>query len=218
MREYVLFSGANSGYLIAAHRLGMDIPEEITMDMFEDILYFDTPATRMAVANAAHESAESVLRQIERAVRIVDSSRQSQDNVAVRNDTRIPTAERMVEYGNQMAGNPVQRGRERYAGADDRVPEAAGGQYRQIRRAAPTVHDGVAQGDLSADDSERNAEEAPDGDQRTGEPDVGSADLPPDENKSQAPDKATNQMGWVQHMNCLKAQAEEIVLDELIYV
>lgn len=35
---------------------------------------------------------------------------------------------------------------------------------------------------------------------------------------SPAPDKATNQMGWVQHMNCLKAQAEEIVLDELIYV
>ena len=33
-----------------------------------------------------------------------------------------------------------------------------------------------------------------------------------------APDKATNQMGWVQHMNSLKAQAEEIVLSELIYV
>ena len=32
-----------------------------------------------------------------------------------------------------------------------------------------------------------------------------------------APDKATNQMGWVQHMNSLKAQAEEIVLRELIY-
>ena len=35
---------------------------------------------------------------------------------------------------------------------------------------------------------------------------------------SPAPDKATNQMGWVQHMNSLKAQAEEIVLSELIYV
>ena len=32
-----------------------------------------------------------------------------------------------------------------------------------------------------------------------------------------APDKATNQMDWVQHMNSLKAQAEEIVLRELIY-
>ena len=32
-----------------------------------------------------------------------------------------------------------------------------------------------------------------------------------------APDRATNQMGWVQHMNSLKAQAEEIVLSELIY-
>lgn len=32
-----------------------------------------------------------------------------------------------------------------------------------------------------------------------------------------APDKATQQMAWVQHMNSLKAQAEEIILDELIY-
>ena len=32
-----------------------------------------------------------------------------------------------------------------------------------------------------------------------------------------APDKGTQQMAWVQHMNMLKAQAEEIVLNELIY-
>jgi len=32
------------------------------------------------------------------------------------------------------------------------------------------------------------------------------------------PDKATDMMGWVQHMNSLKAQAEEIVLAELIYI
>jgi hypothetical protein len=36
--------------------------------------------------------------------------------------------------------------------------------------------------------------------------------------KDPPPDKATNQMGWVGHMNALKAQAEEIVLAELIYV
>ena len=32
-----------------------------------------------------------------------------------------------------------------------------------------------------------------------------------------APDKEQNQMSWVQHMNSLKAQAEELVLNELIY-
>ena len=32
-----------------------------------------------------------------------------------------------------------------------------------------------------------------------------------------APDKVQNQMAWVQHMNSLKAQAEELVLTELIY-
>ena len=35
--------------------------------------------------------------------------------------------------------------------------------------------------------------------------------------KSPAPDKEQNQMAWVQHMNSLKAQAEELVMNELIY-
>ena len=35
--------------------------------------------------------------------------------------------------------------------------------------------------------------------------------------KNPAPDKATQQLAWVAHMNSLKAQAEEIVLRELIY-
>ena len=34
--------------------------------------------------------------------------------------------------------------------------------------------------------------------------------------KNPAPDKATNQLGWVQHMNAVKAQAEEVVMTELI--
>ena len=34
--------------------------------------------------------------------------------------------------------------------------------------------------------------------------------------KNPAPDKETQQMAWVQHMNSLKAQAEEIVTAELI--
>jgi hypothetical protein len=32
-----------------------------------------------------------------------------------------------------------------------------------------------------------------------------------------APDKATDQMGWVQHMNRLNAAAEEIVIAETVY-
>ena len=35
--------------------------------------------------------------------------------------------------------------------------------------------------------------------------------------KDPAPNKEQHQMGWVQHMNSLKAQAEELVLTELIY-
>ena len=32
-----------------------------------------------------------------------------------------------------------------------------------------------------------------------------------------APNKEQYQMEWVQHMNSLKAQAEELVMNELIY-
>ena len=35
--------------------------------------------------------------------------------------------------------------------------------------------------------------------------------------KNPAPDKATEQLAWVRHMNMLRAQAEEIVAAELIY-
>ena len=35
--------------------------------------------------------------------------------------------------------------------------------------------------------------------------------------QTSAPDKENRQMEWVQHMNSLKAQAEELVLTELIY-
>ena len=35
--------------------------------------------------------------------------------------------------------------------------------------------------------------------------------------KNPTPDKATQQLAWVAHMNSLKAQAEEIVLRELVY-
>ena len=35
--------------------------------------------------------------------------------------------------------------------------------------------------------------------------------------RNPAPDKATQQLAWVAHMNSLKAQAEEIILPELVY-
>ena len=35
--------------------------------------------------------------------------------------------------------------------------------------------------------------------------------------RNPAPDKEKNQMAWVQHMNSLKVQAEEMILTELIY-
>ena len=34
--------------------------------------------------------------------------------------------------------------------------------------------------------------------------------------KNPAPDKASDQLGWVRHLNSLKAMAEEVVMEELI--
>ena len=36
--------------------------------------------------------------------------------------------------------------------------------------------------------------------------------------QSPPPDKETNQMAWVAHMNSLKAAAEEVIFKELIYI
>ena len=35
--------------------------------------------------------------------------------------------------------------------------------------------------------------------------------------KDPGPDKAQDQMGWVRHQNSLRAQAEEMILEEMIY-
>jgi hypothetical protein len=35
--------------------------------------------------------------------------------------------------------------------------------------------------------------------------------------RNPAPDKKAQQLAWVQHMNVVKAQAEEIIFAELIY-
>lgn len=37
------------------------------------------------------------------------------------------------------------------------------------------------------------------------------------EQKNPPPDKTLDQMAWVQHMNSLRQQAEEVILHELIY-
>ena len=36
--------------------------------------------------------------------------------------------------------------------------------------------------------------------------------------KNPAPDKAKDQMAWVAHMNGLKHMAEEVILEELVYI
>ena len=180
-----IFSGlvANSAYCIAAQRLNIDLPAEFTAEIFEDIQHFDTFDMQLAIGNAAHASAESVLRRIEREVRILAAERNMRDNTGEeRNET--PTEERMVEYGDQESRDSVQRGGGRNAASDPELPEAAGGQRGQVRRNAQSVSGEVPQSDLRTDASERNAQEAPDRSERTGARDAGADDSEPAEERS----------------------------------
>ena len=59
----------NSAFCIVLHRLQMPIPEEISAASFEDAPLLDSWDVQLAVGAAAHATASSVLRQIERAVK-----------------------------------------------------------------------------------------------------------------------------------------------------
>ena len=94
-------------------------------------------------------------------------------------------------------------------------PKTPLGKYGRMRRTYLMNHRPVA---IQHDAPEREPVPAPDGRwnrrQRAGCSRPMSAAV---WKQTPAPDKEQKQMAWVQHMNSLKAQAEELVLNELIY-
>ena len=85
-----------------------------------------------------------------------------------------------------------------------------------IRTDAPGLSDGASPSTVQYDAAEREPAPASVGGGADGpEPDA-AADKPLLK-QYPAPDKESQQMGWVQHMNSLKAQVEEVILTELIY-
>lgn len=201
----------NSAFYIAAQRLGLPIPEDMDVEVFEDIRYFDTWATQMAIGEAAHEVAETVLRQIERGIKTIerdkiDSARSAWNNEAGDgNQTRSTdarqgeqpdkAAEREAQNADEMAGDSVHGGGGRDARPGAGIPDAAEGQRGQVRRDAAGVSQAASEGDLRTDASGRDAEAAPAGRERAGEADGRAVDRADAGVQSRARQGAATQMG-----------------------
>lgn len=65
----------NSAYIIASYRLNLPMPEGVDAEgMLGDIDFFTSWGTQIAIGQAAHEIAATVLREIERGVKAVERS------------------------------------------------------------------------------------------------------------------------------------------------
>ncbi len=200
----------NSAYVIASYRLNLPMPEGVDAEgLLGDIDFFTSWGTQIAIGQAAHEIAGTVLREIERGVKAAErnnpkTAEKTLDNRAgmwnnmgdglsqsqsINTSLQVPSeptdgdrgeppnveaaeptpTEREDEHGDPVAGDSVQGepGRDARSGAD--VPEATGGQHREVRRDAEGLPPAAPQGDLRSDEHGGDAEAAPDGRERTGE-------------------------------------------------
>jgi hypothetical protein len=176
---------ANSAYIIASARLNLPLPEDAEA-LLSDIDFFTNWGTQMAIGQASHEIAATVLREIERGVKAAELNRQNTldsgrglwDNQGTVNSQSQSTHSETAkedDHGDPVAGDSVQGEPGRDARSDSGVSEAAGGQHREVRRDAEGLSPAAPQGDLRADGAGGHPQAAPDGRERPGEGDGGGA-------------------------------------------
>ena len=175
-------------------RCGLDPAGWFDEKDFQTVYDFTTPSAVYALGTAVSDCSREVLRQIERTVKttirrrnIERSQEEYEQQSELHEDRRLFSAEPDLEA----------------------APEAA----ESVRKDAPELSDGAAPGGVQHDAAERDPVPAPVGDGTDGR-EQDAAELL---ERNPAPDKEKKQMAWVQHMNSLKAQAEEMILTELIY-
>ena len=179
-------------------RCGLEPDGHFDRDDFQAIFSFSTPAAVYALGTAVSECSRDVLRNIERTVKTTIRRRNAERS--------------QYEYEQQERDLLDHRGLPAPEPDPEPAPEAAG-QVRQLRRTYLKDHRPVLYNTMLLNGSlyphlmevEQTAESRM---QQTMEQLLA---------KNPAPDKESRQMAWVQHMNSLKAQAEELVLNELIY-
>ena len=179
-------------------RCGLEPDGHFDRDDFQAIFSFSTPAAVYALGTAVSECSRDVLRNIERTVKTT---------IRRRNVERS-----QYEYEQQERDLLDRRG----LPAPEPDPAPAGESTGQIRQTAPDLPDEASpvlynsmllSGTLHPHllEVEQTAESRM---QQTMQELL---------KQNPAPNKERHQMEWVQHMNSLKAQAEELVMNELIY-
>ena len=179
-------------------RCGIEPAGWFDKDDFQAIYNFSTPDSVYALGAAVSDMSREVLRNIERTVKTTIRRRNAERS--------------QYEYEQQERDLLDRRGLPAPEPNPEPAPEAAG-QVRQLRRTYLMQNRPVLYNTMLLNGSlyphlmevEQTAESQM---QQT------MAQLL---TQNPSPDKERNQMAWVQHMNSLKAQAEELVLNELIY-
>ena len=179
-------------------RCGFEPAGWFDKDDFQAIYNFSTPDSVYALGAAVSDMSREVLRNIERTVKTTIRRRNAERS--------------QYEYEQQERDLLDHRGLPAPEPDSEPAPEAAG-QVRQLRRTYLKEQRPVLYHTMLMNESlyphlmevEQTAESRM---QQM------MAELL---KQNPAPDKAQNQLMWVQHMNSLKAQAEELVMTELIY-
>ena len=179
-------------------RCGFEPAGWFDKDDFRAIHEFSTPDSVYALGAAVSDMSREVLRNIERTVKTTIRRRNAERS--------------QYEYEQQKRDLLDRRGLPAPEPDPEPAPEAAG-QVRQLRRTYLKDHRPVLYNTMLLNGSlyphlmevEQTAESQM---QQTMKQLL---------KQNPAPDKEQNQMAWVQHMNSLRAQSEELVLMELIY-
>ena len=169
---------------------------------FLDIFDFNTQAAANVLGTAVSEMSSQIFREIERTIRTYERDKQAErsqnyDGAELHEERRLPDS-----------GHPIVGVGKRGAGGEQKPV----GKYGRMRRAFLQENNTLLYNHLILTEKlyphlweiQETA---------TARMEQMMAELL---KANPAPDKKSNQMAWVQHMNMLKAQAEEVILTELI--
>ena len=216
-----LFKGilVNSISYMALNRCGIDPLEHFSYSDFEIIKQFDTKSVISRLGAATSDISEQVLREIASSVRTFERTTNNRNRTFVNN-------QKTNYYNNENKNN---EGRNDYdedrvqTNGDYQIPQVAlpkikqmpQGRFSRMREQYLKEHKKGLYEELMLDGKmEEHLGEIEAMAQKMMKEIIKSL---AEKNKIDENLKATNQMEWVQEMNSIKNQAEEIVVTELIY-
>ncbi len=202
----------DSVFYMVSSRLGLEV-KLLPDDLFKDIFNFNTFETVMQLGGAASDISEMVLRQIERTVK--DIERQERDRLAKSdylNDNIIRDEERSGEHGDHIhtagrlsdtrpdAGEPETRTLGKYGMLRKRSSRTTGKGHTREYCCRKKLDSHLAEIDQMAREQVKAA----------------MTQMAQAQGVTEAL-KANDPMKWTGLMNMIKLQAEEVVLQNLIY-